>query len=365
MFAPPVPVSQPSQQEPAHTTGDHYDDRPLRQRSLTIVEWREYAVSALVGTHLALLLRTLFDWDDLLGSAIVAYLGFFLVLYVIVSARSRRDLAIDCLMTTAVWTAGFTVVSLLGWAMVFVIVKGLPLLRPAFLTNDLSTVGALDKGGGVLHSIVGTAEQVGIATVVVVPVSILTAVYLNEIKGRFAPIVRFFTDALSGLPSIVCGLLVLTITGQFRGLHAGYALMILAIPIVTRASEEILRTIGDPLREAGLALGAPQWRVVGRIVLPTARAGLLTAVILGVARMVGETAPVLLTASTATTTNWNPLGGVQASLSTTIWDLSRQPNKTQIARAWAAALVLMLLVLILFAVARYISARGQKKLGRR
>ena len=342
-----------------------FNDQPRRQRSLTIVEWREYAAAAAVGVHLAVLLRLVLDWDDLMGTALVAYLGSIAALYTLVNARTGAQLALDRLVTTVVWSIGAAVVAVLGWALAMVLIKGIPQFRPGFLFNDLSTVSALDKGGGALHGIIGTFEQVGLATMAFVPISILTAVYLNEIRGRLAGTVRFFTDALSGVPSIVCGLLVFALFPGYSGLRAALALMILAIPIVTRASEEILRTVGDPLREAGLALGSPQWRVVARIVLPTARAGLLTATILGIARCAGETAPVILTALGSSSTNTNPLSEPQANLALMVFDLARQPDKTQIERAWTTALVLMMIVLILFGTARWISARGDKRLGRR
>ena len=200
------------------------------------------------------------------------------------------------------------------------------------------------------------------------PAAIITAVYLHEIKGRLAPIIRFFVDAMSGLPSIVAGLLVYTVwvvgLGQgFSGLAAAMALAIMMLPTVTRTAEEILRTVPDTLREAALGLGAPRWRVTIRIVLPTAMNGLMTAAILGVARAVGETAPVLLTAQYVSNTNMSPLKGRQASLPTFIYQLYRQPNATQQARAWTGALILVGLVLTLFVLARYIGARGQKKRG--
>ena len=226
-------------------------------------------------------------------------------------------------------------------------------------------MSALDAGGGAYHALVGTLEQVALATVVVVPVAVLTAVYLHEIRGRMSLVIRFIVDALSGLPSIVAGLLVITIFPGYAGYKASIALAILALPIVTRTSEEVLRTVPDGLREASLALGAPQWRVVSRVVLPTARAGLVTAFLLAVARMVGETAPVLLTAFLASSTNKNPFSGNQASLPTFIYDLIRVPDQVQNDRAWAGALLLLIIVLVFFAAARLALARSEKKLGRR
>jgi phosphate transport system permease protein len=250
----------------------------------------------------------------------------------------------------------------------YVFAKGLPQLNWDFFTEDMSSVSALDEGGGVYHALIGTVQQVGLATLAAVPAAILTAIYLHEIKGRAAPVIRFFVDAMSGLPSIVAGLLVYTIwilrfDNGYSGMAAAAALTILMLPTVTRTAEEILRTIPDTLREASLALGAPQWRVVLRVVLPTASSGLITAAILGVARAVGETAPLLLTANYTASTNTNPFSGAQASLPMFVYQLVKQPNQTQIDRAWGGALVLLIIVLVLFVLARFIGGRGQRKRG--
>lgn len=341
------------------------EQRPRKIRGLTRDEWMEYAIAFAAGIHLAALLRLLLDWDDLLGSALIALLTFVVMHYAIVRERTSPDVAIDKTVTTVMWTVGLVVVAALTWMIAFVVERGITLLTWGFLTEDLSTTAGLDTGGGALHALIGTAEQVAIATAVVVPIAILTAVYLHEIQGKMAGFIRFVVDSLSGVPSIVAGLLIITMWPGYAGVKASIALAVLTLPIVTRASEEILRTVPDSLREASLALGAPQWKVVLRVVLPTARTGLATATILGVARMAGETAPVLLTALYSPTTNTNPMSGPQASLPTMVWDLIRVPNETQIERGWAAALLLVIIVLIAFATARWLSARADRRLGRR
>jgi phosphate transport system permease protein len=340
--------------------------QPKRKvRGLTRAEWVEYAIAAAAGIHLALLLRTLLDWNDLMGSALIAGLVFIGVHYLIVRERTSPDVALDKVVTTVMWTVAAVIVAMLFWMLAYVAVRGLKLLSWTFLTTDLSTTGSLESGGGALHAIIGTVEQVAIATAVVVPVAILTAVYLHELKGRAAGVIRFVVDSLSGVPSIVAGLLIFTIWPGYAGIKASAALAILTLPIVTRASEEILRTVPDSLREASLALGAPQWKVVLRVVLPTARTGLATATILGVARMAGETAPALYTAFGSASVNLDPLNGAQSSLPLFVWDLIRVPDQRQNDRAWAGALVLVIIVLVLFATARFLSARADKKLGRR
>jgi phosphate transport system permease protein len=293
--------------------------------------------------------------------------GFVAVFYLLVRDGSDGENALDEIVTVIIWSIGLLVVGVLTWMMVFLLIKGLPALRPGFFTTDLSKVGPLTPGGGAYHAIIGTIEQVGIATIVVVPIAILTAVYLHEMKGVLAKPVRLIVDAMSGLPSIVAGLLIFTVwvDGRgFSGIAGSAALVVLMLPTVTRTSEEILRTIPDQLREASMALGAPQWRVVLKVVLPTARAGLVTAVILGIARGVGETAPMLLTAFGADNTNTNPLKGPQEDLPLFVWKLIRLPNQTQVNRGWTGLLILVLLVLILFTTARWVSGRSDRKLRR-
>lgn len=354
--------------EPAPDSLDSGPDAAQKQRKvrgLTKEERTEYAIAFASGLHLVVLLRLLLDWDDLVGSSLLGLIGFILVHFLIVRERSSAEVALDKSITTVMWTIGMIVVSVLFWMVAFVTAKGIKRLRWSFVTDDLSAVGPLNPGGGAFHAIIGTLEQVGMATICVIPIAIMTAVYLHEVRGRMASVVRFVVDALAGLPSIVAGLVVITIWRDYAGYKASMALIILAIPIVTRGAEEVLRTVPDSLREASLALGAPQWRMVLRVVLPTAQAGLVTVGLLAVARMVGETAPVLLTAGGSTSTNRNPFDGQQASLSLFIYQLIRSSDATTTERAWAGALLLLLIVVVVFVAARVALARSERKLGRR
>ena len=343
-------------------------DQPRAARTFRTSDWCEFGASAASAAAFTGVIFILFDWNGLMAPAVWWLVAFLVIYRLVVASTQGPVVATDRSMTVVIGLAAALTVAALAWLVTYVVIRGAPKLRLSFFREDMSTVGPLDPGGGAFHAIVGTLEQVGIATLIAVPAAILTAVYLHEIKGRFAPIVRFFVDAMSGLPSIVAGLLVYTIwivqLGKgFSGAAAGAALTILMLPTVTRTAEEILRTIPGSLREAALALGAPEWRVATRVVLPTARSGLITAAILGVARAIGETAPILLTASYAATVNPNPLSGNQASLPVFVYQLVRQPNKTQIARAWTGALVLLVIVLVLFTVARVIGSRGNVKRG--
>jgi phosphate transport system permease protein len=343
------------------------DDRPQRRSVVRAPDLIQVGLAALAATAIAGIIRAVWGLSGPTGTLIWWYLAFLLVFYVLTRDHSDAERALDRLVTTVIWSVGVLVVAVLGWMIGFLIVRGLPTISAAFFTSDLSKVGPLTPGGGAYHAIIGTVEQVGIATIIVIPLAILTAVYLHEMKGILATPVRVIVDAMSGLPSIVAGLLVFTVwvDGRgFSGIAASAALVVLMLPTVTRTSEEILRTIPDPLREASLALGAPQWRVVLRVVLPTAAAGLVTAVILGIARGVGETAPMLLTAFGSDNTNANPFNGPQEDLPLFVWKLIRLPNQTQINRGFAGLLVLVMLVLILFVTARYIASRSQRKLRR-
>ena len=344
-------------------------DVPRRLETVTRQDLRDLAAAVLAGAAGSGLLRTVLGWHGYLGTAVWWYLLFLGTYFLLQRDSASPEAGIDRVVTVLIWSAGAAVVGVLGWMVAFVVVKGLHRLTAGFFVNDMSRVGPLNPGGGVRAAIVGSVEQVGLATLVVVPLAILTAVYLHEIKGRTAGVVRFAVNALAGLPSIVAGLVIyaawVTTGHGFSGLAGAMALAVLMLPFVTRTSEEILRTVPDPLREASLALGAPQWRMVKRIVLPTAMAGLITAAILGVALGVGETAPLLLTTSYSSFTVTNPFHGPQSSLASFVYTYVLEPNSTQNQRGYTALLILVLLVLVLFVVARVIGGRSQRKLGRR
>ena len=216
--------------------------------------------------------------------------------------------------------------------------------------------------GGALHAILGTFEIVLIATIICVPLGVLTALYLTEIKGRFENFVRFLVQAMSGVPSVVAGLfiytvLIVTLGINYSGIAGAFALSILMLPTVARTSEEVLKLIPNDLREAGVALGATQWRTVAMVVVPAAKSGILTAVVLGVARVAGETAPLLLTILGNTSTNLNPFSGPIAALPLYTFSLMKTGLDVAISRAWGGALILLTLVLILFITARLLSGK--------
>lgn len=246
--------------------------------------------------------------------------------------------------------------------------KGLPGISLNLFVSDMSMATPTDplNNGGLLHAITGTLALVILALIMSVPIGILTALYLTEIKGRFTAPIRFLVQAMSGVPSIVAGLFILSailypITKSFSGFMGALALTILMIPTIARTSEEVLNLIPNDLREAGVALGGTQWRTVAMIVLPAAKSGLVTAVILGVARIAGETAPLLLLTGGGDKVNPNAFSGPLGSLPYYIWKSFNAGSPEALTRAWAGLLVLVGLVLILFTVARYLGSKKSSK----
>jgi len=245
-----------------------------------------------------------------------------------------------------------------------VISKGLPGIHLSLFTTDMSLASPTDPiaNGGVLHAITGTLTMVVLALIMSVPIGILTALYLTEIKGIFAGPIKFLVQAMSGVPSIVAGLFILSavlfpITKSYSALMGALALTILMIPTIARTAEEVLLLIPNDLREAGTALGGTQWRTVAMIVLPAARSGLMTAIILGIARIAGETAPLILLTGGGDRVNSNPFNGPVGSLPYYIWKSFAAGSPEAQTRAWAGLLVLMLIVLFLFTAARTLSSR--------
>ena len=238
--------------------------------------------------------------------------------------------------------------------------KGLEGLTFQFFTQTQEFAGPLSSAttGGAAHAIVGTLEQVGLAVMMSVPLGLMCAVFLNEIGGPLERPVRVFVDAMSGVPTIVAGIFIYSIwvfEFGFSGFAAALAISISMLPIITRTSEEVLRLVPQGLREASLALGTSEWRTVWSVVLPTGHSGLITAVILGVARAIGETAPLIATTFGAAVMNANPFQGPQEALPLFIFKLlTESAQGNVIAKAWTGCLVLMLMVLVLFTIARLV-----------
>ncbi|MGN6607887.1 MAG: phosphate ABC transporter permease PstA [Jatrophihabitans sp.] len=273
----------------------------------------------------------------------------------------------------------------LVWLLLTVITKGWHVLQAAsWWTDDQrSTSQYTVPGGGIAHALIGTLEQVAICTVIAVPVAVLTAVYLVEYgRGRFRSIVTFMVDILTGVPSIVAALFIYAVFiigfgADFAGIWVSLALVLLMIPVVVRTTEEMLKLVPNELREASYALGVPKWKTILKVVLPTAFSGILTGIMLGIARVAGETAPLLILAQYGANTNLNPLSGNQAALPTMIFHEFPNAGNTSggktnpftgakesitnyaTGRMWGTALTLILLVLVLNIVARLIARRSK------
>jgi phosphate transport system permease protein len=252
----------------------------------------------------------------------------------------------------------------LGSILFSIAIRGLQAISVGFIfQNSLYISPSTPLGwGGIGHAILGTFYIVLIATIISVPLGVGTAVYITEVKGRFSAYVRFFVQAMSGVPSVIAGLFILTVL-IFNGfltqsvLAGALAYTILMLPTVARTTEEVLKLIPEDLRTGALALGSTRARVVLKVVLPAARTGLVTATILGIGRVVGETAPLLLTALSNDQTVLNPISNATSSLPVFIFEKVALPFPDAVARAWGAALVLLVIVGILFTIARVLSVR--------
>lgn len=329
----------------------------------------------------------LIDFSIFAGSLLTSYLiveltpmkgklalfAMFFLVYMVLTASLKgiqrgNAAAKDALVNSLVAIGAIVTVIPIASILFTVIQKGLPGIKLSIFTHDMSLATPTDPltNGGLLHAITGTLSLVSLALVMSVPIGILTALYLTEIKGRFVGPIRFLVQAMSGVPSIVAGLFILSailypITKSYSGFMGALALTILMIPTIARTSEEVLNLIPNDLREAGVALGGTQWRTVAMIVLPAAKSGLITAVILGVARIAGETAPILLLTGGGDKVNPNAFNGPIGSLPYYIWKSFNAGSPEAITRAWAGLLVLVGLVLILFTSARYLGSRKGAK----
>jgi phosphate transport system permease protein len=305
------------------------------------------------------------------GSFSVALLLVFSVFIaaIVTYAWSRRvegpRRAKDRLVTLVIVSAfGLALIPLLS--LIFEVAKrGIPGLSLEFLTEDArGQIG----GGGAAHALVGTLVITGVAALISIPVGLMAAIYLTEYggSGRLRRALTFFVDVMTGIPSIVAGLFAYALfalifgPGIRLGVMGSIALSVLMIPIVIRTSEEVLKIVPNHLREASYALGTPKWRTITKVVLPTAFAGLITGMMIAIARIIGETAPLLVTTGVIDSINSNPFSGRMQNLAVYAYSEYRTPGVFKQAsydRAWAAALTLIVIVMVLNLVARLIYRR--------
>jgi phosphate transport system permease protein len=333
---------------------------------------RRTEVFSLLGALAAAVTTTGILWTQLgpftgpLGYTVVSWLLFVLYYALLTGFDESGPTVRSRIASLIVHSIGVMLLLAVAFIIGYTVWHGFrAMIHLNFFTQDLRSTGPLDPltKGGVLHGIVGTLIEVGIALGAAVPLALVAAVFLHEVPGRFARFVRTVVEAMTALPDILAGLfiyatLILIFGLGLSGLAAACALAVTILPIITRAADVVFRLVPGSLKEASYALGASQWRTVLHVLLPTARSGLATAVILGAARAVGETSPVLLTAGATGYLNVDPGHGPMMSLPLLAYTQVQSPEPAEIARGFGAAATLLLLVIFLFAIARTIGGRA-------
>ncbi|MBK3644494.1 MULTISPECIES: phosphate ABC transporter permease PstA [Streptomyces] len=343
------------------------DKRPSTLRGASLPKWSPWAIAAgsvavavAVGAGAGL---TKVQWGLISG------LLFLVATYGIAAKVEGRRQAKDRIATGLVWVAFLLALVPLISLVWTTVVRGVKVLNVYFLSHSMGLVADSQPGGGIYHAIIGSLEQVGLATLIAAPIGVLTAIYLVEYgRGRLAQAVTFFVDVMTGVPSIVAGLFILSLMLIFDmqpfGFAGSLALAILMMPVVVRSTEEMLKLVPNELREASLALGVPKWRTILKVVLPTSLGGITTGIMLAIARIAGETAPVLLLVFGNRFINNNPFEGPQQSLPLYVYQQYAAGNDYAYDRAWAASLTLIAFVMILNLVARAIARWKAPKTGR-
>lgn len=377
------------------------DNKP-RLDSLTANQkppWTWMAAAAGSAVLSAIVTLLAFESFTVVGFLLIAGVFFVVSMYIATRILEDRLKAADEFWRHLVWTAFFIALVPLISVIWSVISQGLPTLisHPGLLTTDMqgvvgsTDIATQDEGapleGGILHGLIGTLMITLMASVISIPVGLFASIYLTEYGNRnaFSRGIRFFVDVMTGIPSIVAGLFAfagltllmeLTIGSSPQALQAvktgfaaAIALSVLMIPVVVRSTEEMLQVVADELREASYALGVRKWRTIMKVVLPTAMSGIASGVTLAIARVTGETAPILVTAGYAATTNWNPFSEWMTALPVFIYRQLTNPtapaaSDPSTARAWAGALVLIIIVMALNLGARAIAKYFAPKTGK-
>ena len=356
-------LADSGQHEPEIT--DPHDDVPRQIGALRVSD-----VLSMVGAVLASLSMTTFIFTALapvggvIGFLVIAYFLFLITYAVLVSLDEKMTIVRDRVVSVAIHSLAVIVFATLVYIVAFSVFRGseaLPYLN--FFIEDMSYTGPLDPvtQGGVIHAIVGSLIQIGIALAITIPLGLATAVFLSEVPGPFSRFLRTIVEAMTALPSIVAGLFIyatfILILGYDKsGFAASLAITVMMLPIMIRASDVVLRLVPSTLKEASIGLGADNFRTMWQVTLPTARSGLVTAIILATARGIGETSPVLLTSGFTASLNLDPFNGPMISLPLAVFQFVKSPEPTMIARGFGTAAALMMLVVILFVIARIIGS---------
>jgi phosphate transport system permease protein len=363
--------------EPPRTTVPRREQRPNppQPRPLTLLRLPD--VVSIVGAFVAAVASTALLWFEIspfsgvIGFFVVCWILFVFYYAVLVSFDENRMTVRDRLSSVVAHSLAALVFGALVWVIVYTIFfRGRPaLVHLNFYTQDERLSGPLSPltESGALNAVVGTLIELGIAMGIALPLGLLTAVFMNEVPGRYSRFVRIIVDAMTAMPDILAGLFVYSILVLTHhagsGFAAACALAITALPIICRASDVVLRLMPGGLTEASYALGAGQWRTVRLVTLPTVRSGLATAAILGAARAIGETAPVLLTSVANEYLTFSPFKGLN-SLPLMAYTSVQEPESVEIARGFGAASLLLVLVVVLFTLARWVGGRGPGQLSR-
>lgn len=341
--------------------------RRKRRRALDRDSMFDLLGAAVAGLSVsAILFGILTPLSGPIGFVVVAYLVFIAVYAVLVSLHDDSLGVRDAVMTVLLTSAACLALTMLALVVGFTFLRGRAALAHVnFFVQDMSRAGPTQPltVGGVSHAVVGTLWMIGLALVLSVPLGLTCAVYLDQSRSGPARFVRTVVQAMTALPTILAGLFIyaawiLTLGFGFSGLAAALALSIMMLPYIIHTSDLVLRLVPNGLREASGALGAPRWRTVWHVVLPTARSGLATGVILGTARSIGEASPVLLTAGFTTFMNADPFRGPMVSLPLEALSLVASGEPAYVARGFACATLLLVVVLGLFALARAIGGSG-------
>lgn len=336
------------------------------------------AAAAVVAAGLTVLLSGAFN---VVGFVIIAAILYIAGLYVATRVMENRRRAADGLCRNLVWLAFLVALVPLVSVLWSVLSAGLPTLiaNPQIMAYDMKGITGIDDSawvedgkpagglaGGFGHALIGTVVITIIATLISVPIGMLTSIYLVEYSrgGWFSRAIVFFVDVMTGIPSIVAGLFAYALfvvffgEGVRMGIGGSVALSVLMIPVVVRSCEEMLKLVPNELREASYALGVPKWRTITKVVLPTALAGIVTGITLAIARVIGETAPLLIIAGMTDSVNFNLFDGRMATLPVFAYTSIRNPGvppEFALERAWGAALVLLIIVMLLNLAARLVS----------
>ncbi len=350
---------------------------PIRLTSGQLPRWTPWALLGGTGVAMALvfllLAQSVQDEFNVAGWAIITALVYLTLITVMSATVEGRRKATDRLVTGIVTSAFALAMVPLVSVGITVVSNGVAGISAEFFSNSMRNV--VGEGGGALHAIMGTLLITLAAAVISIPIGIFTAIYLIEYgnNNRLARGITFLVDVMTGIPSIVAGLFAFALFALFfgpgvrMGIMGSIALAVLMIPVVVRSTEEMLRLVPNELREASYALGVPKWRTIAKVVLPTSIAGITTGVMLSISRVIGETAPLLITAGVATSMNYDLFDGRMMSLPVFVYNQYMNqgiPAQAFVDRAWAGALTLIVIVMVLNLIARLIAKIFAPKMGR-